>query len=234
MSPGDAPTCARCHDSPAQPDRDVCADCAEERLELLRRRLSARTEGPRRLPREAQPAIHEGDDHWPVPIELTRPAGPLCNRCRRQPPVRGKRLCLRCARFEEPEPRLVPPAPVPTTSSATPAPICTSCENRAPVPGRRLCPVCAEQRAAWRRQKRAAGLCRCGQPSRPERTTCATCAAADVARVAAVRAQRAAAGMCIGCPAPGSDGVRCMACAAKLAAAQRAVRARSSGQRHPA
>ena len=59
------------------------------------------------------------------------------------------------------------------------------------------------------------GLCtRCGgRRPRPERKTCARCAAAQRVRAAALRARRRAAGRCVDCNAPAAGATRCARCA---------------------
>lgn len=73
-----------------------------------------------------------------------------------------------------------------------------------------------ERSRAWRAQKRAFGLCSCGNPPRPNMRSCADCAA----RAHATKAERAATGCCPGCGQVRGE-ASCTACVAKIKTARR-------------
>lgn len=90
------PKCLHCS-MPAAGGRQTCDGCHEQRLEALQRRMRKRAPpAPERDDTGHEERVG-GRDPFALPKK-----GPLCNQCRKRPPVRGKARCPKCASHLEP------------------------------------------------------------------------------------------------------------------------------------
>lgn len=99
--------------------------------------------------------------------------------------------------------------------------ICVDCGNTPPKPGHVRCKPCLAKRRAKAADKRAKGLCHCGQPVQSNRTHCPDCVAKERIRTDKRRKERRQAGLCVTCgknPVP--PHTICLSCRIKKRACQ--------------
>ena len=194
--------CIRCGKTEPEPERTVCAPCADKRNAADRARYARlRTEKkPRRDPERAKRYERERSRRQ----HAERKAAGICTKCGRAPARPERTLCEPCAekhrardrarhakakaqgipyggRDPEARRRADRERTCRRRAARRAADLCIRCGNLPPAEGRSMCEPCREDRRAAKRvhhaERRAAGLCvQCAASAPGGKTYCGPCA----------------------------------------------------------
>ena len=200
--------CPRCGKFEPEPERRICAICAEKARAAGRARdARLRAAGkPRRKSARTRANERERDRQRTA----ERVARGVCTKCGANPAASGRRLCTPCLEKRRAADRERYQAGKATGAlyggadvemkrksgrireakrckARIAAGLCTACGRRPPVSGAAVCEPCRETRRAADRalyaSRRAAGLCTaCGQPSTDGAARCGPCAVLEAER----------------------------------------------------